>query len=505
MAYVLIGFMGSGKSTFAGDLARALGSNAHDSDALLERRVERSIAEHFVLEGEEDFRAQEERLVVEVLAEAAERDCVALGGGSVTSATVRAALAAHTVILMDVPVAQCWDRVGGSKARPLAADHAMFAELYDERSDLYAELADVVIVAPRREQAPEFARELTRRRDGVVMLWAAAGGYPVHVGAGVLEHACDLWPARLEGSRAFLVADRTVHALYGGRIEAAAGDYVLEPGEAHKTLAEAERVWQALAGAGVTRADHLAALGGGVTGDLAGFCAATYQRGVPVVQLPTTLVAQVDSAYGGKTGIDLPAAKNYVGSYHQPAGVLADVATLDTLPDAEVAAGWVEVAKTALIAGGALWQRVLDGAVRDERTIVGCARTKLQVVARDERDAGARQVLNLGHTVGHAIETATGYRRYRHGEAVGLGLLAALRLSDRPDLRERFGEMMTEHHLPTQLEGAAPDAVLDALALDKKRDSAGVPFVLVGEPGEVTYGERVPQAAVRAAVEELCS
>ena len=162
MAYVLIGFMGSGKSTFAGDLARALGSHAYDSDALLERRVERSIAEHFALEGEEDFRAQEERLVLEILAESDELDCVALGGGSVTSAAVRGALAAHTVILMDVPLAQCWDRVGGSKARPLAADHAMFAELYDERSDLYAELADVDRSSPRAGSRPQILRASSR-------------------------------------------------------------------------------------------------------------------------------------------------------------------------------------------------------------------------------------------------------------------------------------------------------------------------------------------------------
>jgi shikimate kinase / 3-dehydroquinate synthase len=165
----------------------------------------------------------------------------------------------------------------------------------------------------------------------------------------------------------------------------------------------------------MTRADHLVALGGGVVGDLAGFCAATYQRGVPIVHVPTTLVAQVDSAYGGKTGVDLPEAKNYVGAYHQPVGVLVDPDTLSTLPATELAAGWVEVLKTALIAGGELWDRVAGGADVDEWTILACARTKLAVVAADERDADARQALNLGHTVGHAIETASGYARYRHG------------------------------------------------------------------------------------------
>ena len=213
-------------------------------------------------------------------------------------------------------------------------------------------------------------------------------------------------------------------------------------------------MWAELVAAGMTRADHVVALGGGVVGDLAGFCAATYQRGVPVVQIPTTLVAQVDSAYGGKTGVDLPEAKNYVGVYHQPAGVLVDPDTLATLPAAELAAGWVEVLKTALIAGGDLWERVAAGDEVEERMILACVRTKLAIVAADERDAGRRQVLNLGHTVGHAIETATGYARYRHGEAVGLGLLAALRLSGQDELRAQVRELLLARGLPVTLEGA---------------------------------------------------
>ena len=212
-----------------------------------------------------------------------------------------------------------------------------------------------------------------------------------------------------------------------------AGRIEIPPGEAAKTWDRAGAVLRALAAAGMAGDDHVVALGGGVVGDLAGFCAATYQRGVPVVQLPTTLVAQVDSAYGGKTGVDLPEGKNYAGAYHQPAAVLADPGVLETLPPEELAAGWAEVIKTALIAGGPLWERVRDPrATVDAGLVLACARTKLAVVESDERDAGRRQVLNLGHTVGHAIETATGYARYRHGEAVALGLLAALTLSGKP-------------------------------------------------------------------------
>ena len=206
----------------------------------------------------------------------------------------------------------------------------------------------------------------------------------------------------------------------------------------------------------MSRADHLVALGGGVVGDLAGFCAATYQRGVEVVQVPTTLLAQVDSAYGGKTGVDLPEAKNYVGAYHLPSAVIADTGTLATLPAEELAAGFAEVVKTALIAGGWLWDAVralerIDPGGIDE-VIFACARTKLEIVAADERDSGRRAVLNLGHTVGHAIEAASGYERYRHGEAVGLGLLAALRLSGADELRDEVRDLLDRHGLPTRLD-----------------------------------------------------
>jgi shikimate kinase/3-dehydroquinate synthase len=277
------------------------------------------------------------------------------------------------------------------------------------------------------------------------------------------------------------------------------------PGEQSKTVAHADVVWSELARAGMTREDLVVALGGGVVGDLAGFCAATYQRGVRYVQVPTTLVAQVDSAYGGKTGVDLPEAKNYVGAYHEPAAVIADPDLLATLPEAEVAAGYAEVVKTALIAGGGLWQMIRSGADPTSAGIIAaCAHTKLRIVAQDERDAGVRQVLNLGHTVGHAIETATGYARYRHGEAVALGLLAALRLSGRDELREEVAALLATHGLPTRLEGADPDAVVMATALDKKRlGQRPVPFVLLDAPGAPMPGSEVQPRALIAAVREL--
>jgi shikimate kinase/3-dehydroquinate synthase len=447
---------------------------------------------------------------------------IALGGGSVLSKRVRDALGGHVTVLLDVDPDTAWERVhaqvDGSE-RPLARSREDFFALHASRHGLYEGLADAILPARAGGAAPGVLgalRALAAAPSATRLLWASsasppgdgAGEYPVLVGRGLLSAAGGdrlgaIWPLDRARSRPFCVSDETVGALYGDRLGRTAGMVAIAPGESEKTLAGAERVWQALVDAGMTRADHVVALGGGVVGDLAGFCAATYQRGVRYVQAPTTLVAQVDSAYGGKTGVDLPQAKNYVGAYHQPAGVLVDPDTLSTLPAPELAAGWVEVLKTALIAGGSLWEAVSGGGSVDERVILACARTKLAVVAADERDGGRRQVLNLGHTVGHAIETATGYARYRHGEAVGLGLLAALRLSGEGELRARVRELMLARGLPVRIDEGSLDAILTAMDRDKKRTGASVPFVLVRAPGDVQFGCELAPEDVRAAVEEL--
>jgi shikimate kinase/3-dehydroquinate synthase len=514
MAFVLIGFMGAGKSTVAGELATALGGTALDSDALLAEQFGHSVASEFEMSGEAAFRAAEQELVCRLLRDAGENDVIALGGGSVLSASVREALGDHVTVLLDVDLATAWERVGDATGgRPLVSNRDAFGALYKERRELYAELADAVLTDLPLGGAPavlDALRALAGAPPGTSLLWAssASGAYPVLIGDGLLGGGASgapdaWWPLDRSRSRAFCVSDETVVELYGDRLGELTATIAIAPGEEHKTLASAERVWRGLLDAGMTRADHLIALGGGVVGDLAGFCAATYQRGVPVVHVPTTLVGQVDSAYGGKTGVDLPAAKNYVGAYHQPAGVIVDPGLLATLPSEELAAGWVEVLKTALIAGGALWETVAGGGEIDQGAIRACARTKLAVVAADERDEGRRQVLNLGHTVGHAIETVTGYSRYRHGEAVGLGLLAALRLSGRDDLRMRVRELLAERDLPVTAPGLHTEEMLEAISRDKKRLAGNVPFVLVDAPGEVRHGCEVAPAALRAAIEEL--
>jgi len=465
VALVLIGFMGAGKST----LARSLGGV--DTDDLLAERVGESVEAHFDRVGEEAFRATEREVIAAALGSGAE--VVALGGGAVES---ELDLTGHTVAWLEVQEDVAWERAAG-QARPLARDRAAFADRFTRRAPRYEALADIHVLP---------GAVLGDERPGPGERLVLSPVHPVWVGRAPEPRPGD-----------FLVSDEHVAPLH------ARGAYPLPAGEEHKTLATAERMWTEMARRGITRSGRVVAVGGGVVGDVAGFCAATYQRGIPVVHVPTTLVAQVDSAYGGKTGVDLPEAKNYVGAYHQPAAVHVLPGMLATLPAAERAAGYAEVLKTALIAGGALWERVRAGAVDDEATILACARTKLRIVAADERDAGLRQVLNLGHTVGHALETAAGYGVLRHGEAVGLGLLAALRLSGQETLREEVSALLTAQGLPVRVGGVEADAVAELTRRDKKRTGEATPFVLVQAPGRVTPGHAVQPGDLRAAVQEL--
>ena len=279
----------------------------------------------------------------------------------------------------------------------------------------------------------------------------------------------------------------------------------IPPGEEHKTLATVERLLRGLADAGMDHDDHVAALGGGVVGDVAGFCAAVYQRGVRVVQVPTTLVAQVDSAYGGKTGVDLPEGKNYAGAYHQPSAVLVDPATMATLPQGELASGWAEVIKTALIAGGPLWDRVRAGAPLDRDLVLACARTKLAVVAarraRQRPPPGAQprphgRARDRDRDRLPALPPRRGgrARAARRARAVGPG-----RAAHRGGAScSRRAACRSSSIRPIDLE-----AVLAAVQRDKKRRGGRVGFVLVEAPGDVRPGRPVPEGELRAAVAEL--
>ena len=509
-AIVFIGFMGAGKST-ALAAAREAGLETTEIDALMERELGMPIAEAFERHGEEGFRAREAE-VVGALLEEADGGAIALGGGSILSrADPRRARPPRRRLAAG-------RRQGGlapdRPQRPPARAPAPRTSpaCWRRAEPLYEELADAVVPVGRPRRSPRRALPsilaLAELPAGTKLLWAASasGEYPVLVGRGLL--GAGWWP--LEGRR-FCVTDRAVAPLYAERLGPLAATVEVEPGEGAKTMAEAERVLRELARAGMTREDHVVALGGGVVGDLAGFCAHLYQRGVPVVQVPTTLVAQVDSAYGGKTGVDLPEGKNYAGAYQLPAAVIADT---DGAGDAAGggAGGRLRRGAEDRAAGRrrALGAGAGDRGARPRRSSTTSSSPAPATSARWSPPTSATTAcapsLNLGHTVGHAIEAASGYTRYRHGEAIGLGLLAALRLSDAPRAaRRRSRRSSRRHDLPVapRPRRSTVDAILDALQRDKKRTAAGVGFVLLSEPGEPRVGQLVDPDRVRAAVEEL--
>lgn len=504
---VFIGFMGAGKSTAARSVADIVG-HSDDIDRVIEVKTGERVRDYFDQHGESNFRRVEEEVAKDLLSDPS-RDAIALGGGSVLSESIRGALRDHIVVWLDVDAETAWRRVAKSERPLVAKGEENFRFLYEERRPLYEELADVVL--PRGDpglaaRAMPWIQQLEKLPPRTKMLWAtsSSGEYPVYVGPGLLS--VDWWP--VEGRR-FCVSDHEVARLYADRIQPVEGLIEVSPGEQAKSLTEAERILDELAQSGMRRDDHVVALGGGVIGDLAGFCAHVYQRGVQVVHVPTTLVAQVDSAYGGKTGVDLPNRKNYVGGYQQPVAVITDTSTLATLPSYELGSGFVEALKTGLLAGGRLWDaaRSIEKLDPEQLTdlVFACAQFKCEVVAEDERDSGRRQILNLGHTIGHAIEAASEYEHHAHGEAIGLGLLAVLRLSGASDLRDEVEGILRRFALPTTFDAEAlqVDAVVEALEHDKKRTARGIEFVLLSEPGKPEPGQLLDRGDVRAAIEEL--
>jgi 3-dehydroquinate synthase len=334
--------------------------------------------------------------------------------------------------------------------------------------------------------------------------------YDILVGDAILDQLGGACWLRAEGGQAVVCTDENVapHYLEKARASLTAAGYavshvVIPAGEQQKSLARAEELYGVLYDRHVRRSDVLVALGGGVVGDLAGYVAATFLRGVRLVQVPTTLLAQVDAAAGGKVAVDFRSGKNYIGTFYQPCLVLVDLGTLATLSARELTAGLAEVAKYALLAGGDLLSRV-EGMCGDDprvsaEVVAACIQYKLDVVAEDERDeTGARELLNLGHTIGHAIEVATSYTGYSHGEAVSLGLRAALWLSRKvlelPARDEARGDrLLGGLGLPARLAGASPEAVVRLIGRDKKQRNGRPAYVLLEAIGKPHRGVAVPE------------
>ncbi|QAU25571.1 3-dehydroquinate synthase [Dyella sp. M7H15-1] len=344
--------------------------------------------------------------------------------------------------------------------------------------------------------------------------------YPVWIGRGLLDDPTR-WRTTLRGRHALVISNSTVAPLYLDRVACGLdglqwSSFLLEDGEAHKTFANVGRALDALSRLGATRDACVIALGGGVVGDLAGFTAACWMRGIDFIQMPTTLLSMVDSSVGGKTGVNLPAGKNLVGAFHQPRAVVADIGSLDSLPAREYRAGLAEVIKGAAIgdAGFFAWleQHADALALRDETTLIQAIATKVRykagVVARDETEQGERALLNLGHTFGHALETAGHYTTLLHGEGVAIGMLLAARLSERLGMSAvadtlRLEQLLKTTGLPTDVpSGFEPEQLLALMRLDKKNIAGTLCLILWRGLGRAEIVSGVNEADVLAVLHE---
>ena len=530
--------MGSGKTAVGKAAARLLRLQFIDSDAEIERRTGVDITYIFEREGEAGFR-QRERDIIDELSRR-QRAVLSTGGGAVLAEANRQALHERGfVVYLHTSVDEQAERTAHTQHRPLLATAAdprsRLAELMAIREPLYRGVAHAVVNTDRRKvqavaeevvaayraahpllpQDPPACDTHPHRLDVVL----PGTRYPIHIGAGMLDDA-GAWAAQLPAGPLLVVSNPTVAPLYLDRLlaalqAAAPGRRVhtclVPDGEQHKSLATLGTVFDALVQHRIPRDGGLVALGGGVIGDLTGFAAATWQRGVPCVQVPTTLLAQVDSSVGGKTAVNHPGGKNLIGAFHQPSAVIADTAVLATLPAREYAAGLAEVAKYGFIMDepfiGWLEAHAADLRARDPQALAHAIRRscecKAYLVAIDEREQGPRALLNLGHTFGHAFEAGAGYGEYLHGEAVAIGMLLAAGLSHRlgwlsaTDVA-RMRELLVALDLPVAAPKLGVERTLELMRLDKKVLKGQLRLVLLRRLGEGVVTADYPAEALEA-------
>jgi len=344
--------------------------------------------------------------------------------------------------------------------------------------------------------------------------------YDINIASGLLDRLGGMVSGLGLGSRCCIISDKNVFSIYGHKVEKSltsagftASKIVLMPGESTKSLSTMERIYSDLAKQRLDRKSFIVALGGGVVGDIAGFAAATYMRGIPFLQVPTTLLAQVDSSVGGKVGVNIDQGKNLVGAFHQPRIVIIDPDVLETLDEREMRAGFVEVFKHGIIRDSSYFDFVeenaehilaLDDLNLCEAIYKSCL-IKAEVVQQDERESGLRAILNFGHTVGHALEALTGYKKYLHGEAIALGMLAAVEISSiyygkSGDPRKRIRDLIKKCRLPSIMPDFDPEQIHEAMTRDKKNIEDKMRMVLLQEIGAV---EIVPDVAEKIIIEGL--
>lgn len=532
----LVGLSGSGKSTVGPIVAQRLALPFYDLDAEVERIAGKSIPEIFGQEGERSFRDFETRALKEIVA--GQAAVVATGGGAITRSTnVETMAASGWIVYLAVRPEVAAERLlaqqklaGASAYRPLVGAEdpvSRLKALYAARAQLYMEAAHWTVqtdeVPPWAVASAVVAGVKALESGGLkpvplgehMELRSPLGerGQCIVIGKGLLAQLGDALWHQWGLSRAFIVTDAAVARNWLEPVRQALGSaavdvFVMEPGEASKDLATARSCYDWLAGHKAERRDCIVALGGGVVGDLAGFVASTYVRGMNLVQIPTTLLAMVDAAIGGKTGVNHPKAKNLIGTIYHPVLVVADIDTLSTLSAREFRAGLAEVIKYRAIAQQVsgftppvlarlpdlLGSHLLSEVLKD--LIAECIRIKLEVVVRDEHESGLRKLLNYGHTIGHAIEAATKYRAVLHGEAVAVGMNGAATISRSLGLVDAAycdeqAELISRAGLPLAIK-ADPQRVMAALSMDKKVRSGSIKWVLPTEGGRIRLEVEVP-------------
>ena len=508
---VITGFMGTGKSSVAHEVARRLDRPFVDMDVEIEARAGKVISDIFGEDGEPAFRALEAQLCREL---SQQRGLViATGGGAlVNPENRRRMVACGPVFCLNCGVDQILERLAHMQDRPLldVADRRQEIErLLGVRRDAYAAIPRQIDTTSL--SVDEVATQVVRSAHSILLPVCYPGGsYPIHIGRGILARLGDLVREVARGERVAVVTNPTVAHWYLDPLITSLDETGLQPfyclmpdGEAHKTLSTLSELYDRFIEGGLDRSGTVLALGGGVTCDVAGFAAATYMRGVPVVQVPTTLLAMVDASVGGKTAVDLPQGKNLVGAFKQPALVAIDPDVLDTLPAAELASGMTELIKHGVLADEELFAAL--EATRPEaedwaRWIARSLQVKIDVVEQDPFERGLRAVLNLGHTVGHALEQLSGFS-LRHGEAISIGLVAAARIAVTVDVAEpglpgRIAAAMALHDLPVTCPPYDPDEIWETMGRDKKKRGKSLRWVLPRAIGTVEIVEGVPRDVV---------
>jgi shikimate kinase/3-dehydroquinate synthase len=533
---VLVGMMGAGKTTVGKMLAKQLGKTFIDSDEEIQKRTGVKISHIFDVEGEEGFR-QRESLVIQDLIKL-DNIVLATGGGAVLKPENRDALKKNGVVIyLKSGVHDLWQRTRHDHNRPLLQTEnprAKLQELFEQRDSLYTDAADHIVHTGKQSVQILIARLIKKINSTVdrpslfknmqtLNVGLAERSYQIHIGQTLISQP-ELLLKHIPRKRVAIVSNTTVAPLYLEKLTQTltsngiqVQSIILPDGEQYKNSASLNMIFDALLSNRCERTTPLIALGGGVIGDLTGFAAATYLRGVPFIQIPTTLLAQVDSSVGGKTGINHPLGKNMIGAFYQPQVVIADVATLNTLSDKELRAGIAEVIKYGLIRDlpflewlelniEKLLQRDADAL---QYAIVRSCQNKAEVVGIDERENGERAMLNLGHTFGHAIENAMGYGVWLHGEAVAAGTIMAADLSGRLGwLSEqdvtRTKKIFEAAGLPIKSPNVGTEKYLQLMGLDKKVAEGKIRFVLLKALGQAVITDEVPAELLKQTL-EFCS